>query len=55
LFRFLKAENDRFETIGCESLEEVQFSRHAAGSPLRGSWWNTAVRCAEQAWGRLSR
>jgi hypothetical protein len=55
LCRFLKAENDRFETIGCESLEEVQFSRHAAGSPLRGSWWNTAVRCAEQAWGRLSR
>src|SRR5271157_3009778 len=54
LCRFLKKENDRFETIGCESLEEEQLRTLAAGARLRGSWWNTAVRCAEQAWVRLS-
>ena len=55
LCRFLKEENDRFETVGCEALEEGRLDTLTAGAPLRGSWWNTAVRCAEQAWGRLSR
>jgi hypothetical protein len=55
LCRFLKEEDGRFETVGCEALEEGRLDTLTAGAPLRGSWWNTAVRCAEQAWGRLSR
>jgi peptidoglycan/xylan/chitin deacetylase (PgdA/CDA1 family) len=54
LCRFLSQENDRFETIACQSLEGSEMAAADAGSRLRGSWWNTAARYAEQAFTRLS-
>lgn len=54
LCRFLKDNNDRFETTTCESLDVISAPTAEAGTPLRGSWLNTVGRYCEQAWVRLT-
>jgi hypothetical protein len=54
LCKFLKDNNDRFETTTCEALSAVSEPTAQAGTPLRGSLLNTLARYCEQAWVRLT-
>jgi hypothetical protein len=52
LCRYLEREKDRFETVGCDSLEQVT-GTDAPPPEIRGRLLNTAGRYVEQAWKRL--
>lgn len=54
LCKFLKENNDRFETTTCESLDVVSPRNAKVATPLHGSWLNTIERFAEQAWSRVA-
>jgi hypothetical protein len=53
LCRFLNENTDRFQTVTCESLDVLSAGTQPAAA-LRGSLLNTATRCCEQAWLRLT-
>jgi hypothetical protein len=52
LCQYLEREKDRFETVGCDALEQVTGTEPPPPA-IRGRLLNTAGRYVEQAWKRL--